>query len=206
MPGSALQRSNAPRSVLTPISILLLQLEIPLSAVEAATQAARRVGARVILNAAPAAALPAELLRGLDVLVVNEIEASALFGRPVETHDEAAAAGRAALAAGVAAAVVTLGAAGAVLVDASGLSHIEAFQVTAVDTTAAGDAFVGALALALARGADLFDAVRLGAAAGAAAATHPGAQSSLPRAHEVLDLLSTDGEWAAGILNQRSSL
>jgi ribokinase len=187
-------------------SVLVLQLEIPLPAVEAATQAARRVGARVILNAAPAAALPAELLRAVDVLVVNEIEASALFGRPVETHDEAAAAGRAALAAGVAAAVVTLGAAGAVLVDASGLSHVEAFPVTAVDTTAAGDAFVGALALALARGADLIDAVRLGAAAGAAAATHPGAQSSLPRVHEVLDLLSTDGEWAAGILNQRSSL
>jgi ribokinase len=188
-------------------SVLVLQLEIPLPAVEAATQAARRVGARVILNAAPAAALPAELLCAVGVLVVNEIEASALFGRPVETHDEAAAAGRAALAVGVAAAVVTLGAAGAVLVDAaSGLSHIEAFQVTAVDTTAAGDAFVGALALALARGAALFDAVRLGAAAGAAAATHPGAQSSLPRAHEVLDLLSTDGAWAAGILNQRSSL
>lgn len=187
-------------------SVLLLQLEIPLLAVEAATLAARRIGARVILNAAPAAALSAELLRGLDVLVVNEIEASALFGRSVVTHDEAAAAGQAAVAAGVRAAVVTLGAAGAVLVDASGISHVDAFDVTAVDTTAAGDAFVGALALALARGAALFTAVRLGAAAGAAAATHPGAQSSLPRAHEVLDLLSTDGEWAAGILNQRSFL
>ena len=187
-------------------SVLLLQLEVPLPAVEAATQAAHRVGARVILNAAPAAKLPAELLRGLDVLVVNEIEASALFSRSVVTPDEAAAAGQAALAAGVRAAVVTLGAAGAVLVDASGSSHIDAFQVAAVDTTAAGDAFVGALALALVRRAELFTAVRLGAAAGAAAATHPGAQSSLPRPEDVLDILSTDGEWAAGILNQRSFL
>ena len=186
-------------------SLLLLQLEVPLPAVEAATWAAHRLGARVILNAAPAATLPKELLRGLDVLVVNEIEASALFGRAVETHDDAAAAGRAALKLGVVAALVTRGAAGAVLVTATGVSHIDAIPVDAVDATAAGDAFVGALAVALAQGASLLDAARLGAAAGTAAAARPGAQSSLPRSNEVLDVLSKDADWAADILNRRKS-
>ena len=184
-------------------SLLLLQLEVPMPAVEAATRAAYRLGARVILNAAPAATLPKELLRGLDVLVVNEIEASGLFGRAVETHDDAAAVGRAALELGVLAVLVTLGAAGAVLVTATGVSHIDAIPVDAVDATAAGDAFVGALAVALAQRSSLLDAARVGAAAGAAAAARPGAQSSLPRSDEVLALLSKDDDCAAGIWNRR---
>jgi ribokinase len=184
-------------------SLLLLQLEVPVPAVEAAIRAARRVGARVILNAAPAFSLAPDLLRGLDLLIVNEIEASALFGQHVETRDDAAAAGGAALEIGVRAAVVTLGAAGAVLVNASGVSAIDAIPVDAVDATAAGDAFVGAAAVALAHGANLRSAARMGAAAGAAAATHTGAQSSLPRPDDVLDLLSTDRDWAAAILDRR---
>jgi ribokinase len=100
----------------------------------------------------------------------------------VEAAEEAA---RRAHEAGVALAVVTLGKAGAVLCDATGTARIPAFEVTAVDTTAAGDAFVGALAVALGAGTPAREAVRLANAAGAAAATRAGAQSSLPRAADL---------------------
>jgi ribokinase len=189
-----------------PESLLLLQLEVPLAAVESAVQAAREHGSRVILNAAPATAmLPDTLLRGLDVLVVNEIEAASLFGGPVSSLNDAARVGQAALESGVGAAIVTLGAAGAMVVHPSGGTHIAAYPVVAVDATAAGDAFVGALGVALGRGTDLVAAARLGAAAGAAAAARAGAQSSLPRPAELEALLGneSDLDWAAGILRQR---
>jgi len=186
-------------TLLDAASVLLVQLEVPLMAVEAAVQAARQAGARVILNAAPAISkLPDALLQAVDVLVVNEVEASSLFGRPVESQDEAAVAGRAALENGVGAAIVTLGAAGSVVVDRSGASPIAAYPVVAVDATAAGDAFVGALGVALGRGADLRSAARLGAAAGAAAASRPGAQSSLPRHNEIEESLERAKPQQAG--------
>jgi ribokinase len=171
-------------------SVLLLELEVPLPVVESAAVAAHQRGSRVILNAAPATAvLPDGLLRQVDVLVVNEIEAATLFGCCVQSLDDAAAAGRAALERGTGAAIVTLGAAGAVVVHPGGVSPIGAYPVISVDATAAGDAFVGALALSLVRGADLVAAARLGAAAGAATVTRPGAQSSLPTPTDVQALL-----------------
>ena len=172
--------------LLGPESVLLLELEVPLGVVESAAVAAHRRGSRVILNAAPATdGLPDALLRHVDVLVVNEVEAATLFGHPVASVDDAAAAGRAALARGAQNAVVTLGAAGAVAVQPDGHAYISAYPVVAVDATAAGDAFVGALAVSLLHGADLVDAARRAAAAGAAAATRAGAQSSLPRQADV---------------------
>lgn len=175
-------------------ALLLVQLEVPMPAIEAAIQAARRAGTRVILNAAPAMAdLPVALLQGVDVLVVNEVEAASLFGQPVGSLEEAAAAGLAALDIGAAAAIVTMGEAGAIVVNADGAAPIAAYPVVAVDATAAGDAFVGALAVALGRGADLVSAAHLGAAAGAAAASRLGAQTSLPRSDELQALLDTQG-------------
>ena len=171
-------------------SVLLLELEVPLPVVDSAAVAAHQRGSRVILNAAPATAvLPDGLLRHVDVLVVNEVEAATLFGSSVQSLEDAAAAGRSALEQGTGAAIVTLGAAGAVVVQPAGVSPIGAYPVVAVDTTAAGDAFVGALALSLLRGADLVAAARLGSAAGAAAVTRPGAQSSLPTPADVQALL-----------------
>jgi ribokinase len=160
---------------------LVLQLELPLPVVTAAIAGARRVGARVMLNAAPAVPLPADVLHDLDLLVVNEIEAEALFHAAVVTPEDALAAGHAALHAGVRIAVVTLGAAGAVLCSTDGGARIEPFAVDAVDATGAGDAFVGALAVGLAQGLAPVEAARLAGAAGAAAASQPGAQSSLPQ-------------------------
>jgi ribokinase len=176
-------------------SVLLLELEIPVAAVESAAIAAHQRGSRVILNAAPATSgLPEGLLRQVDVLVVNEVEAATLFGGSVQSVEDAAVVGRAALEQGAGAAIVTLGAAGAVVVEPGGVSSIGAYPVVAVDATAAGDAFVGALALSLLCGADLVDAARVGAAAGAAAVTRAGAQSSLPSPADVQAIL--DGNFA----------
>jgi len=159
--------------------LLVLQLEVPVEAVARAVAA--RGGRRLLLNAAPAAALDPALLRGLEALVVNESEAAALLGRALPGPEAA----RELHAAGARLAVVTLGAAGAALCDASGPRPVEPFAVTAVDTTAAGDAFVGALAVGLAAGRPAAEAARLASAAGAAAATGAGAQASLPTAADL---------------------
>ncbi|HSR24550.1 MAG TPA: ribokinase, partial [Candidatus Eisenbacteria bacterium] len=166
---------------LEPDGLLVLQLEIP---VEAAALAIRR-GRRVLLNAAPAAALDRDLLRGVEVLLVNESEAGALLGRPVADATAGMEAAWALHAAGARLAVVTLGAAGSALCDAGGPRRVEPFPVETVDTTAAGDAFAGALAVGLAAGLPAGAAARLASAAGAAAASREGAQASLPTAADL---------------------
>ncbi len=173
--------------------VLLLQLEIPLAAVVAAAQAAKAAGARVILNAAPAAPLPASLLSQLEVLVVNELETEPLLGRPAADLKDAEQAARTVVALGALSAVVTLGAAGAVLAQGESIHRVEPQRVHAVDATGAGDAFVGALAAALAAGAALTEAAELAGAAGAAAVTKPGAQASLPRPEDLRRLFGV--EW-----------
>jgi ribokinase len=168
---------------LRPADIVVLQLEIPIDAVIAASDAAHGAGARVILNAAPAgshATLPE-----VDVLVVNEGEAATLSGAAVSDRASAeAAAGMLGRSAG--AVVVTLGAAGAILWEAGRVTWVAARPVQAIDSTAAGDAFVGALAYGLAAGQPLAEAVELGSAAGAVAVTRIGARSSLPTLDELL--------------------
>jgi ribokinase len=157
---------------------LLLQLEVPLDEVTRAARRADARGALVVLNAAPAAALPADLLDAVDVLVVNEHEAATVARGAALPADPAAfcaaAADRHALAA-----IVTLGADGLVAADATRRFRLPAARVEVVDTTAAGDAFVGALAAALDRGDDLADALAEGSAAGSFACTLAGAQPSI---------------------------
>ena len=170
--------------------VVLLQLEVPLDAVREAARLGKEAGALVILNAAPAQKLPEELLALLDLLVVNEHEAAAILeAAPPETPEEALAQART-LSQRVPVAVITLGERGLAYAGREDAGTLPAFPVQAVDTTAAGDAFVGALAAALAEGASLPDALRLGAAAGALAATQPGAQPSMPRRDEVVALLA----------------
>ena len=124
---------------------------------------------------------------GVDWLVVNETEAAAVLGRKVDGLRDAAEAANGLLAAGARHAVVTAGAHGAALATAAGRpGTIAAFPVEAVDTVGAGDAFVGALAVALAAGIPAAEAVRAAAAAGAAAATRPGAQAGMPRPADIL--------------------
>ena len=168
--------------------VLVLQLEVPLATVLSAVEAARRTGATVILNAAPAQPLVGATIPVVDLLVVNESEAAVLTGSAVAGRAGAANAA-ARLGSSAAAVVVTLGAAGSVLWNEGRLTEQDPFPVAAVDETAAGDAFVGALAYALADGWELDRAVELATAAGAVTVTRHGARRSLPSLSEVRALM-----------------
>ena len=158
--------------------VVLAQLEVPLSTVYAALQAGRDAGAITILNPAPATDLSAELLSLCDVVIPNEHEVELLGG-----VDEL-------FRLGAAAVVVTLGARGAKLCTSDGtVTHIDAFPVDAVDTTAAGDAFCGGFAASLASGATMVESLRFAAATAAIATTRPGAVPSLPSLAEIEALL-----------------
>ena len=170
--------------------VVVLQLEVPVATVRAAAAAARRAGSRVILNAAPAAPLAGQPLPPVDLLVVNETEASQLAGLPVGNR-AAAGAAAAALGKAGAAAVVTLGAEGSVLWTDGRAVEVLPFAVAAVDATAAGDAFVGAVAYGLAEGLELAEAIELGTAAGAVTVTRQGARRSLPSLSEVRSLIAS---------------
>jgi len=169
--------------------MLLLQLEIPLETVTHAARSARQNGLRVILNPAPARPLPDSLLADVDILVPNESELGLLSGQQVTDVTSAKAAARTLLAKGVKTVIVTLGSNGALIVTDEQVQHIPSFKVDVVDTTAAGDAFIGGLAAALLKGKPLEEAVRHGNASGALAATKFGAQPSLPTQDEVEQLL-----------------
>lgn len=165
--------------------IVLMQLEIPMETVEQAAFAARALGKRVVLNPAPAAWLPARLLRALDLITPNETEAEALTGIRITDRRTADLAARRLAATGVRQVVITLGAQGA-LIHEEGISRIvEGYPVRAVDTTAAGDVFNGALVVALAEGCTLVEAARFACKAAAISVTRPGAQSSVPMRSEV---------------------
>jgi ribokinase len=160
---------------------LLLQLEIPLPAVLAAAQAARQAGVRVILDPAPARTdIPPELYSLVDMITPNEIEASQLVGFAVDDQETATKASVELRQRGVGTVIVKLGAQGVLCAEAEETFFVPAFSVQAVDTVAAGDAFNGGLAAALAEGHSLRQAVVWGAAAGAISATKAGAQPSLP--------------------------
>ncbi|PZP90485.1 MAG: ribokinase [Variovorax paradoxus] len=161
------------------------QLESPLPVVLQAVAAAHRAGCPVLLNPSPMQPLPDSLWPQLDTLVVNEVEAAAYAGCAVATPGQAAAAGQVLRARGVARVVVTLGAQGAVTVEQGGCRLQPAPQVQAVDTTAAGDTFAGALAVALAQGQSLAQATARGVRAAAVCVTRVGAQVSIPTAAEV---------------------
>jgi ribokinase len=172
---------------------VVMQLEVPLAAVERAAAIARAAGVPVILDPAPApdGGLPEALLRNVTCLKPNESEAERLTGISVSDLASAERAARALQELGPRTVIITLGSQGAIVVDEAAVHHVPAYRVTAVDTTAAGDAFTGAFATAVGAGAALVEAVRRAAAAGALAATRMGAQPSLP----------TQAEWEAFIAN-----
>ena len=166
--------------------VLLTQLEQPVEAARRALEIARRAGALTILNPAPAATLPEGLLALCDLVTPNESEAAALTGLPLGTPEEAEAAARALREAGAGAVVVTLGERGALYHDGARTEHVPALAAgPVVETTGAGDAFNGALAVALAEGRDPVEAVRFGCAAAGLSVTRPGAAASMPTIEEI---------------------
>ncbi|MBN9389796.1 MAG: ribokinase [Chloroflexi bacterium] len=164
-------------SVIASSDFLLLQLEIPMAVVTHAIFLAQRKGVKIILNAAPAQKIPGDLIQYLDYLVVNESEAALLTGL---TPEDPARAALKLLELGAACVIVTLGERGALLAEKNDLTCVQGFKVKAVDTTAAGDSFVGALAFALGEGKPTKEAVSWANAAGAIATTNYGAQPSIP--------------------------
>ncbi len=171
-------------------TVVLVQMEIPPEAVGAALEVGRRAGALTILNPAPAAEIPAETLRLVDVCVPNETEASTLTGRDVRGIGSARRAALILLERGPSHVVITLGERGAFYTDGKTEQVIPALRVEAVDTVAAGDAFCGGLATAIDRGEQLAYALSYASAAGALAVTKPGATSALPFAPDVDELLA----------------
>jgi ribokinase len=171
------------------VDLLVMPLETPIETIRAAAQIAHQRQVRAILNPAPAQDLEESLLRLIDVIVPNEIETEILTGQAINNQDDARKAGAELLKRGVANAVLTLGESGALLVEGGSegpnFKFIPAFQVRVVDTTAAGDAFVGALSTALGEGLTLADAAYFASAVSALSVTRPGAQPSLPYRSEV---------------------
>ncbi|WP_233114916.1 ribokinase [Aggregatibacter actinomycetemcomitans] len=169
---------------------LLMQLETPLSAICLAAQIEQQQGTKVILNPAPAQALPEELFHRLYMITPNETEAEILTGIKVEDEISAAQAAEKLHQFGVQIVLITLGAKGVYVSENGQGKIIGGFRVKAKDTTAAGDTFNGALVVALLEGKTLTDAIRFAHAAAAIGVTREGAQPSIPHRAETLDFLA----------------
>ncbi|MBC3776880.1 ribokinase [Pseudomonas sp. SWRI99] len=173
-------------AVLQDADVVICQLEIPDATVGHALKRARALGKTVILNPAPASRpLPADWFAAIDYLIPNESEAAALSGLPVDSLQTAEKAASHLLAMGASKVIVTLGAEGSLFANGKGFEHFPAPKVKAVDTTAAGDTFVGGFAAALAAGSSEAEAIRYGQIAAALSVTRAGAQPSIPRLSDV---------------------
>ena len=180
------------------VSAVLLQLEVSVALSLRVAETAAAQGVTVILDPGPVRPIPSEFYRHLAVITPNETEAEALVGYPIAVGDTVERAAQELLLRGVGAVVFTLGAQGAYWTDGAAGGYAAPFPVAAVDTVAAGDAFNGGLAVGLAEGKGLSDAVRWGAAAGALAVTQVGAQDAMPERAAVERLLRAQSERGRG--------
>ena len=173
-------------AVLQAADVIICQLEIPDASVGHALKRARELGKTVILNPAPASRpLPADWYANIDYLIPNESEATALSGVPVDSLDSAKVAAARLIALGAGKVIITLGAQGSLFASGSRLEHFPAPVVEAIDSTAAGDTFVGGSAAALANVQDEAAAIRFGQVAAALSVTRAGAQPSIPTLSDV---------------------
>lgn len=170
--------------------ILLLQFEIPLETILHAAKRYKSKGTKVILNPAPAKEIPAELLSYVDILIPNESELSLLSKKEVTDVKSAEKAAKELLKYDIETIIVTLGKNGALLVTNKQTTHVKSYQVNVVDTTAAGDSFIGGFASALLSNKSLEESVRFANACGALATTKFGAQPSIPTKEEVEKFIS----------------
>jgi ribokinase len=180
-------------TVLNQAQLLLLQLEIPLEIVVAATRLAHERGVKVMLDPAPAQELPAEIYHHVDILTPNETEVASLTGIVVGSIEDAALAAGKLLSFGVIQVIVKMGSQGALVADETGTQFFPAFPVMAVDTVAAGDAFNGAMAVALSENYPIGTAILWGLAGGALAVTKSGAQESMPDRAALLKMIVEHG-------------
>lgn len=169
-------------------AVVLTQLEIPVAAAASALACGRERGAITILNPAPVRPLPLSILQMVDILTPNQSEARVLSGLGPSAEVEPEAVARDLIRSGVKQVVMTLGEGGALVVTPTSTTHVPAINMLAVDTTGAGDAFNAGLAMALACGASLEDAVRFAVVTGGLAVTKEGVIPSLPRRDEVLQV------------------
>ncbi|WP_026286739.1 ribokinase [Pseudomonas umsongensis] len=173
-------------NVLQKADVIICQLEVPDATVGHALKRGRELGKTVILNPAPASRpLPADWYAAIDYLIPNESEASALSGLPVDSLSTAEAAATRLIAMGAGKVIITLGAQGSLFANGIIFEHFPAPKVKAVDTTAAGDTFVGGFAAALAAGKSEAEAIRFGQVAAALSVTRAGAQPSIPTLSDV---------------------
>jgi ribokinase len=178
-------------SALENVDLLVMPLETPLETIETAVSLANQAGVKVILNPAPAQKLAPQILAGVDVLVPNEPETTQLTGIEIDSPESTHNAAQALLKLGVGHVVLTLGSRGALVLagETNLFTQVEPYPVKVVDTTAAGDAFVAGLAVALAEGKELVEAAQFANAVGALAVTKQGAQPGMPTREEVEILL-----------------
>ena len=173
-------------TVLQAADVIICQLEVPDATVGHALKRGRELGKTVILNPAPASRpLPADWYAAIDYLIPNESEASALTGLPVDSLATAETAAARLVAMGAGKVIITLGAQGSLFANGQGFEHFAAPKVKAIDTTAAGDTFVGGFAAALAAGKSESEAIQFGQIAAALSVTRAGAQPSIPDLSEV---------------------
>ena len=182
------------RSLRDHVSVVLVQLEIPLTVVQRVAEVCQDFRLQLVLDPAPAQPIRPEVWPGVSVVKPNELEAEVLSGISVTDRRSAEQAARWFLDRGVSIAMITRGAHGVIVVGPDGVAEYPAFPATPVDTTAAGDAFCGALGASLARGASLREALRRGLAAGALAVTVRGASTSLPTAEAVDAFLAAQAD------------
>lgn len=181
-------------AVAEPEDVLLTQLECDFRATEAVLGKAHELGLYTVLNAAPGRKLPDEILRGLDLLCVNETECEAISGIIPADRWRAKEALRYFAAKGVHNTIVTVGKHGSMGLVEGEFVTVPAFRVASVDTTGAGDAYLGAVAAELSRGNELADGMRIATAAAALAVQKPGAQQSMPTTEQILAFLEQTDE------------
>ena len=183
---------NQAQSTIADADVLVMQCEVPMDANQRAAEIAKQNDTLVILNPAPAQLIPDQILKLVDIIIPNEIETETLTGLPTKTENEVLVAGRNLLSKGVETVILTLGDRGSLLLNEDGEKLIPAFDVSVVDTTAAGDSFCGVLAASLANGISIDLSVEIANAAGALAVTKLGAEPSLPQRDAIDDLLQSN--------------
>ena len=183
---------NQAQSTIADADVLVMQCEVPMDANQRAAEIAKQNDTLVILNPAPAQLIPDQILKLVDIIIPNEIETETLTGLPTKTENEVLVAGRNLLSKGVETVILTLGDRGSLLLNEDGEKLIPAFDVSVVDTTAAGDSFSGVLAPSLANGISINLSVEIANAAGALAVTKLGAEPSLPQRDAIDELLQSN--------------